>query len=366
MTIKKILIPLVLIVVIILGWNNQTKKSNTQSETSSKPVIKIGATLPITGNLGLFGTTMKKGMKLAIEELNSNPNNTFTYKLFAENNEMTSKLARNNALKLINVEKVNVIFTAFALPAKTIEKIAEANKVIAFHTTLGGAPLDGKYGLNNFPTGTSEGQKLIEFINKNNYKNIAVISVQLDGLLEVKAELKKRLPKEKYQIYNILPDERHASITVAKIKEQSPDLIVALTMPPITEIFSKEMMLQKISTPIVGIEFYNNSPELFKVLSDYHTIGIGNGSEEYMKKYGGRTYWSVFGYDDVNIISQAYESLGLVDGKIPNSEAVLEKLHEIKNFKGEVGNLVLDERGQFHSTPILMRVKNGKEMIIND
>ncbi|MFI3242237.1 MAG: ABC transporter substrate-binding protein [Alphaproteobacteria bacterium] len=327
---------------------------------SDKPVVKIGATLPLTGSVALFGETMKKGMQMAVDEQNANSSNVFKYELIAENDEMNAKLARSNAMKFIGIDDVNVIVTALPPAGKIVNSIAEANKVIAFHTTYSDVVIDGKYNFQNLISRDKVVEKFVEFINERGFENIAILSLQNDGVIEITDNIEAELQNKKIESYRVMPSERSYGLIVSKIIRQDPDVLLVLALPPVVEMFSREWMLQKHNATIVGLEFYNNDPDLEKMFDDYYSIGVTDGTDEYIKKYGGRTYRSQYGYDGINIIAQVYESLGLQNGEIPTSDMIVDELHKIKYFKGVVGDIELDDKGQFHSNPVLIQIKNGK------
>lgn len=65
---KSSIIVIVLIVIISIGTIFYFKIRNSDNVST----IKIGAVLPLTGDMSSYATSLKKGMDLAIEEINSN------------------------------------------------------------------------------------------------------------------------------------------------------------------------------------------------------------------------------------------------------------------------------------------------------
>ena len=64
---KEIVLPGLLIIlvvsIVLINVSNSTKVSSTD-----KPTIKIGAILPLSGDLAIIGQSIKKGIEFAIDE----------------------------------------------------------------------------------------------------------------------------------------------------------------------------------------------------------------------------------------------------------------------------------------------------------
>ena len=368
---KKILISVVLLVVAGLGiWKVYTPHPGPLPQGErGKPAVKIGVTQSLTGNMAVFGESMQKGISMAIDEINSNPDNVFIYEVVFEDDAMMPNRAATNVQKFIHYNKVNAIFTAFSGPANAVNSIVEQNKIPAIHRVYSDSTTRGRYNFQNTITVAGIGNGFIKFIKKRNMKNIAVFSIQDEATLSVMDYIVKNLADTDIKIekYITLPTERDFKTIVNKIKVQNSDLIVILGFAPAPEILSKELLIQNVLSTIIGMEIYNNTPELPKILKDFYSLGVTDGSPEFVKKYGGRTYFAQHAYDNVYIVAKVFESLGKKNGgRIPSSDEVVDEIHKIKKFTGVVGDMVVDESGQFHSEPVLYHVVNGKAVMVEE
>ena len=360
---KKILSFIVAAVFILSACDNKK-----EAAADGKPVVKIGATLPLTGNMAVFGESMQKGNRMAIDEINANPDNVFRYEILFEDDAQMPMRGVSNVHKFIDYHHVDVIFSNFSAIANAVNPIAEKSKIVTIHRSYGKSATKGKYNFNNLPTNERLGSGFIEFIKERNIKNVAMFSIQNEANLTVMDYIMENLADADIKIekYLTLPSERDFKVIVNKIKAQNPDLIMVLGFAPATEIFSKELLTQNVLPTIIGMESYNNSLEMPRFLKEFYSLGFTDGPPEFVKKYGGRTYAAQYAYDNVYIIAKVYESLGKRNGKKPTPEEVVDEIHRIKKFTGVVGDMVVDEDGQFHSEPVLYHIVNGKAIIVKE
>jgi len=111
----KNLIWIIVILVIIGGgwWFNQQPET---SPAADEP-IKIGLIMPLSGELGVFGTNVKKGVEIALEQKNVS---TSSIRLISEDSgAFTTNAAFTAFKKVVDVDDVDVIIGPFG-PAQTL------------------------------------------------------------------------------------------------------------------------------------------------------------------------------------------------------------------------------------------------------
>ena len=109
-----IVLVLVVIIVAVSG------KSGSKSKVTSNEPIKIGLSLPLTGDLSFIGEADKNAAQLALADINSNPNNKHTYQLLFEDDAFDAQKAASAANKLINVDKVNALVSVGSTAGNSI------------------------------------------------------------------------------------------------------------------------------------------------------------------------------------------------------------------------------------------------------
>jgi len=114
-----------LIAVIALTLSACTKKP----EEKKDEVIKIGAILPLTGNLGFMGEAEKNGMLVAEKIINEEGGVLGKHiKLILEDSSGKPKEALSAANKLINIEKTNILITSTTGVSRAVASLLQNNE----------------------------------------------------------------------------------------------------------------------------------------------------------------------------------------------------------------------------------------------
>src|SRR3989338_2822566 len=114
----KIILALAVLLALVLVLKNRDAEK-------SPDTLKIGAMLPLTGDLAYVGQEMQRGMELALEEAD-NPNIKIIYE---DDLTFDIKSSVNAANKLVNVDKVDVIFNSVVDTIKALAPILNQHKI---------------------------------------------------------------------------------------------------------------------------------------------------------------------------------------------------------------------------------------------
>src|SRR4051812_44226626 len=115
-----ILIVVVIIIAATIGFQASNKAQN------GKPTIKIGITLPLTGDVARLGESVKNSLILAKSDL---PATKYNYELVFEDDQFKPALGVTTANKLINIDKVSALVSFGSPVGNVISPIAEKSKI---------------------------------------------------------------------------------------------------------------------------------------------------------------------------------------------------------------------------------------------
>jgi len=365
----KILSGIIVLVAIILVFSFfHNINGNTVNE---KPVIKIGASLPLTGGAGFIGQGMKDAIELAKENL---PKDTkYDYQVIYEDDKLDSKEASNAVQKLININDVDILISATSGPGNVIAPIAEQNKVLHISTASDTNIAKREYNFLDWTTPQQEAKTFVSELQRRNIKKIAIIGVNQQGIIEVTKAVKDEIAKTDIQItsseeFNF--GDKDFKTILLKAKEGNPDIYLFESFSPEIEAMTKQAKELGI-TKITAIESFEMSeePELFEGL---WYVNPADSTQEFSKifneKYGKNPpLASANGYDEFNLIVSATENAGknLGPNEKPTTDQISDELLKIKNFNGALGTLnVLDNR-IIDSKAVVREIKDGKPVTIN-
>lgn len=356
-----------LLFLILLTVSACEKKEETPVD---KLVVKIGASLPLSGNMSMVGNAAYKALVAAISEANANPENKLHYQLIAEDDQMNVQMINNIAHKLIFTDKVNAIFAYFSAGVKVIAPLAAQNNVINFNVSYSDSALISPYNFQNFLTNQAEAEALVNFMKKRNLSSVTLLFQNIGAADDIIDKLLPLFEQEKItsHIERFNKGERDYKILINKVKNNEDGIIMIYAFEPEADLITKEINLQKINKIIVytdGLPMTQN----YEIYEGYYNVGSVLASDDLMKRMGLRNdnqAYSVYLYDSAKILINAFEKSYLNNGLIPSADDVSAMLHSQKRYDGEVGRYILDDKGQFHSSGVTLQVKDGKFVTIEE
>ncbi|MDI6780354.1 MAG: ABC transporter substrate-binding protein [Bacteroidota bacterium] len=162
-------------------------------------VIKIGAILPLTGDLAVYGQKMKNGIDFALSRSQEGVPLEYRIEVMYEDDRGDPKTSVAGFQKLISVEKVPIVIGgAISSCALAVAPIADKEKVVLFSPAATSPKLTGisSYFFRNWPSDVYEGSIMADFV-ANNLKitQISVLYVNNDWGLGILKAFKERFQK---------------------------------------------------------------------------------------------------------------------------------------------------------------------------
>lgn len=343
----------------LLSQSDDNKASNNAVIDSTPVLIKevvLGASLPLSGGLGLIGNDLRNGYDLLINKTNKSGglNKKYPIKLYVLDDENKSELAKKNFLVL--TRKTNLIAAtmgAESLQAMLQEQDTASNETVFFLFPITNHNSTAKANVFSYrPSFYREIEALIHFsIRKMFRKNIAVFYE--DSLFGEQALACAKKCLARYKVKNIVAQsypKNSVSVmpAVRKISEKMPNAILCLSHCYPTYNFIQQMMnagfsdclflglsfltpIQKILLKSRGITIILSSvvPNPWK-----SKINIVDKYRQDMQRFMPKSEFSSFGLEGYicsNLI------LPLLDAKLKKNLAFLEVLQQ------EVANNALYE-----------------------
>ncbi len=260
-TIKWIVGVVVAVVVIVAGYSLATK---SPKETGP---IKIGFIGPFSGNAAAYGNNDKRGLDIAIGEINSSGGVTLPdgskhiLQIVYEDGKCDSKGGAGAANKLINFDKINYIIGGVC-SNETLAAAPFANKAKALLITpsTGGPNIDTagewvfRVGNNDVIAGEMPAESMIQ----RGFKNIAILTENTDYTLSLSKALAKKftslggqvVANEVYQ-----PNATDLRTELTKIKAANPD---AIYISPQTTLIAAVALKQAFGMGFRADKIYGN------------------------------------------------------------------------------------------------------------
>lgn len=367
---KKIL-TLVLAAFLTLSACDDKKESNP----SDKPTIKIGVSLPLSGEGADVGSVNKKAIGMALEE-SKNKETKYNYELIFENDMLQPKQAALIASKLINVDKVNAILSMWGIVAPVIADVAQKNKIINI-TCAGLSDISKPYYIfNNYTQDAEIIKTLAKKLQKENIKTIVFVTqnnfVGKARAAIIPQELKKAgIDVLATELYN--PDEKDFRMSIAKLEKLNPDYYVMFIAMPGTKIFTEQLFQITGKKNLTAIDVFHEMPaDLYPIVNGLWYVKSTNGTPEFAQKLKEKTNDTIQScagnsYENLNLLIWAYENTPLRNNEVvPNNEDVAKTLYGVKNRQGAIGEYSIDDNGIIQSKATLEMMVNGKPVAIGE
>ncbi|NOZ69350.1 MAG: ABC transporter substrate-binding protein [Deferribacteres bacterium] len=331
----------------------------------ARETFRIGMVADLTGNYGFIGEGMKNAMLLAKDKLKGNK---YRYELLFEDDQADPKLSASAANKLINVDRVDAIVSIEASAGHIISALATKNNIIHFGITTVKSVAEGDNNFIHWTPPAEQARVLAGEFQKRNIRRVAIFkSRALEDWTMYVQELRRIIKDTDITIVAeqaFQAGKKDFRSMIAEARRKKPDIYVLLCSTPALEILAKQIKEAGIKTPLTSIEAFEGTQDaqLFEgywyVSSAEPTAGFVNA---YKQKYG-RTPPLCAGnaYDIFNLIVTAVERAGVSPSTKPAAGEIIAELKKIKDFKGALGVLYVDDSGIVHSEAKLKMVKNGR------
>ena len=364
---NKKIIGVAIIFLVVLG---AVVISSERKALVGKPTVKIGITLPLTGDVAMLGQDNKSAIQLAKDQLKDTK---YNYELIIEDDQFRPAIGANTANKLISVNNVSALISFGSPVGNVVSPIAEKAKVPHINDFASDPNVaNGEYNFLHYTPPYQDTKMFISELKKRNINKVVFFG-QYDnpGAGAIIGQFEKDVKNtdiELLAIQKFNTGTRDFRTLISEVKNLNPDIYVLIASSPEQEMLAKQIRESGITTPLTSIETFEFSDQL----SLFEGMWYVNAADpeawfvnSFESKYGHTPrFGSANGYDALNLIVQAVEKIG--DGKtVPTREQIKDALAQVKGFDGALGkNLSIDKDGVVISEAVIRIIKDGKPVTI--
>ncbi len=364
---KTLVAVIVIVLLLIGGW--AIYQNQGQATPADAQVIKIGATLPLSGNVAFLGEAAKKSVELALSELGQTK---YKYEVVFEDDKFDPATGASAINKLISIDKVDAVLSFGSPVGNVVGPIAEKSGVIHFGVASDPVVADGKFNFNHWTPPYEESKLMVAELLKRGIKTAVMIEQNQPGVLAVTKVFKQDLSKSGItlaasEVFNT--GTRDFRPFISNVKNTKADIYIVEATSPELEVLVKQIRDAGIKTPITSIESFefSDQPQLFEGM--WYVNGADQTKEfidKYRNKYNSDPLLaSGNGYDIAKLIVYAFEKAG--NGKTKSSkESVINELNKVSNFDGAMGKLTIDADGLVVTKAVVRMIKDGERVTINE
>lgn len=337
--------------------------------------IKIGAVLPLSGDAATYGASIKKGIDLAIRQVNAEGGvGGRKIAVLYEDSKASPSDGVTAFQKLVDVNKVTaVIGDAVSSVTLAIAPVAQRKRVVVL-SPLSSAPAitdAGDFIFRNVPSDFLNGRAAAYFAVKDQgWKKLAVLFINNDfgtGLNHVFSSVVSSLGGQVVASESYEQGATDFRTQLLKIKSSQPDAVFLVGYKEAPQILIQEKELG-LAAKFIGTG----------LLEDPNVVNLAKGAAEgvyftqlpfdasstdsvvkrfvndFTRLYGSKPdIISAYGYDAANILAHA-----MAGGKL-TADALKDALYGTKDFPGVTGSVTFDKNGDVLQPMGVKIIKNG-------
>jgi ABC-type branched-subunit amino acid transport system substrate-binding protein len=226
--------------------------------------IKIGANLPMSGPNAEYGDLFGSAAALAVEHANADKMLSKKLVLVTEDSQATPQGGVVAMNKLVSVEKVPFVLSAFTGVSKAIAPVGDKGKVVSVNGGGIGPDLAelGEYFWNVIPLVNLEVQALAPYLVKEKgWKKVALLYVDDPAGEAIKKELDIHVPKNGGSMVASLQVPRASqqfSGIAAKVREAQPDVIFIASFGTQQAQIVKQLRDNGVKQQLVGYSAFSS------------------------------------------------------------------------------------------------------------
>ena len=361
---KKLLLSLCMVLALAACDN---KKEETQ--TNNKPVIKIGAILPLTGDNSVVGTAVKSGILAAIED-KEKENLKYHYEAVFEDNQQSPAKSVTATNKLIMMDKANMLLSFTTGIGRVVAPLAENAKLLHMCSTLedeNAAPM-GKTSFFQGPTLQSYRQTVIEALQKENVNKLVLLAansgVACVGTERLAEVLKEKGMETKVECFN--PSDLDFRFVIQKYQAQGFNHYYIQFWPPQSNILLRQLSENNVQPNHIfgsGIDVDTDT----SLYNDIHHFGGNSGTPEFINRlmdeyHINNVYMAASAYDLISLAIDAFENVE----DINNIDEIMAYIKAHATRKCLSGDCKLLDNGFIANKAEWRTYKDGKPVFLGD
>ncbi len=348
----------------ILLFSAIFSSDNLKAADDSKPTIKIGVILPLTGDLAFIGEAVWNGITLALESLGDTK---YHYEIIYEDNHYDPKQTALITPKLINVDKVDVIISTWTETGLIVTPIAAKNKIVHFGLCWAPAVADGVYNFDLYAPPKEQARILVEAFKSRGIDKVAFLFANLNASHQLLNELYTQLPAAHIEIVGkefFNSGERDFRTNLAKLRETKPQAYCMYCFSPELELIGRQYKEMQIKEPLTTIEAFDETQQQSLFEGDWYAapnLTDATFADNYMKRFHSQMFNPAFyDYDIIHLLVSVYETFPTK----PTPTQFAEALRNLKTFHGIAGNFKQNDHGYFEGESTIKQIQNGKAVVI--
>jgi branched-chain amino acid transport system substrate-binding protein len=366
-------------VIMLAGCAKQT----SQPPAAQQQTVKIGVLLSLTGDVAAYGERSRKGIMLAIDEVNSKGGiNGKPLQVILEDAKSSPKDAVAAVQKLIMVDRVSIVVgDVLSSTTLAVAPIAERNKVVLFAPGASNPKLRdaGDYVFRNWASDDYDGSAIAAYAYKRaNVKSIAILAQQTDyclGLAQAferefeklggKVLIKEYFKTEAVDLRSQLTKIRRAGASAVYVSAEARQTGTALRQAAELRFSPSWFTNLTVDTPECALIAGQNREGVI-----FSTPAFDLGSERPEVQQFVQAFRAKYKVEPEVTAGHAYDAIKILVSVMQkwgtDAESVKKGLYAVRNFPGVTGLTTFDDHGDVVKGVFIKKISHGKPILLEE
>lgn len=343
------------------------------AEPKTEPKIKIGVSLPLSGNAAAWGEDIKNTLLFANKTLANDK-----YEFIFEDDQCSGKEAVTAVKKFTSISKVSAILgLACSSTVFSTASIIEQKQIPAIAVGASAPKISdlGDYIFRTWPSDKFAAEKLYDYIQPR-HKVLGILTETTDYTEGFLNAVKKENKEEKIKIinYDFLSSTQDYKTLLLKLRSQRADAIFINTQTEISFLAVLKQLKQSGWKPQVYAAYFPGSPGMKTVLEQANspaensiyidlpgtsvlTVEGKNLYKDFQAQYGKPQSIEI-------LFATTFEAFRALYLAIESGKSVKDFLYQTK-FQGLAGKWSFDKNGDIQGLDfVIKQIKNGEPVVL--
>ena len=337
--------------------------------------VKFGAVLPLTGEAAVYGEPVRKGVELAIEQLQATGEFPYQLELVVVDSEGDPEKGRQLLADLYDQNALAVVGGVTTAEALAMVAVADENDQVLMSPSASTPELTGisKNFYRVFPSDAREGATMGNFATqKLNSERVVIVakeSAYAKGIQEVFQKEFERQGGEVLEAIEFPSLSSDLSGVIERVMTLQPDAVYLAAYAEdlaqmiaylrdqgyegtifTTSAFAAPEIIAEVGRPAQGVFLTQAAFDPDSEVAETRAFVDG-----YRAKYEGEpNLYAVHGYDAMMVLAEALRRSGEVPTEFWSA------VRSLRDFTGATGTIQFDERGDVQKYPRVYVVNNGQ------
>lgn len=308
---------------------------------SNKPIVKLGISLPLTGDGSIAGNAIREALEIALNELP--PDLQYEYRLVIEDNgALPTKYTTNRLVQ----KGVDGLLSAYNKDGEIVADFADFNKIPHISCAVGNQIMKKyNYSINHYPSAEDQAQAFLDNLSDNDIRIFSIVTDDNPLHIELVKAVEKKAKRQNFPILNKVTIEKGQysySKEAAEIAKKNPEAVMIMLDGEELFFFAESLNKTALKAKYTSIDkFYNFFDK--SLINGAIFVAISDGDYIFKEDFRNKTVLPNVScaaqmYDALRMYVVAFENLESV--KDTKTDKVYYNLKRISNFPSATGEFI--------------------------